>query len=163
MVRVYVLTEGSYSDYQIIGVFSTKDKAKEAQLQHKVYGESDIEEYNLDAGIGFINKGYGVYSVYIMFYDDGTDHMRISKQSPFQINYHKLKKFYYNFEIAKLKEPPFIYFKCKDYYGKNTFSGIEYPTFKCMLVARDKKHAAKIARNLYLAKKELGELKYETD
>lgn len=42
---IYVLTEGDYSDYHIIGVYSTKELAEKAKF---VYPNSEIEEYSLD-------------------------------------------------------------------------------------------------------------------
>lgn len=45
MTSIYVLTEGNYSDYHIIGVYSTKELATEAQ---SLYEHSQIEEYDLD-------------------------------------------------------------------------------------------------------------------
>jgi hypothetical protein len=41
----YVLTEGSYSDYHIIGVYSTKELAEEAKT---LWPDSDIEPFPLD-------------------------------------------------------------------------------------------------------------------
>jgi len=45
MKTIYVLTEGSYSDYHIVGVYSTKELAEEAQSLHDC---AEIEEYQLD-------------------------------------------------------------------------------------------------------------------
>jgi len=45
MTSIYVLTEGDYSDYHIVGVYSTKELAKEAQ---SLFKNSQIEEYGLD-------------------------------------------------------------------------------------------------------------------
>jgi len=45
METIYILTEGDYSDYHIIGVYSTKELAEKAQF---VYENSQIEEYTLD-------------------------------------------------------------------------------------------------------------------
>jgi hypothetical protein len=42
---IYVLTEGEYSDYHIIGAYSSEELANEAK---KLYPYSDIEEYYLD-------------------------------------------------------------------------------------------------------------------
>lgn len=42
---IYVLTEGDYSDYHIIGVYSSMELANEAKV---LYPKSRIEEYNLD-------------------------------------------------------------------------------------------------------------------
>ena len=43
--KIYVLTEGDYSDYHIVGVYSTPELAQEAQT---LYPDSMIEEYDLD-------------------------------------------------------------------------------------------------------------------
>lgn len=43
--KIYVLTEGDYSDYHIVGVYSTQELAQEAQT---LYPYSGIEEYDLD-------------------------------------------------------------------------------------------------------------------
>lgn len=45
MSIIYVLTEGEYSDYHIVGVYSTKELAEKAQFLYKY---SSIEEYFLD-------------------------------------------------------------------------------------------------------------------
>ena len=45
MNTIYILTEGIYSDYHVIGVYSTKELAEKAQF---VYEDSQIEEYTLD-------------------------------------------------------------------------------------------------------------------
>lgn len=45
MNTIYILTEGDYSDYHVIGVYSTKELAEKAQF---VYEDSQIEEYALD-------------------------------------------------------------------------------------------------------------------
>ena len=45
MNTVCILTEGDYSDYHIIGVYSTKELAEKAQF---VYDYSMIEEFALD-------------------------------------------------------------------------------------------------------------------
>jgi hypothetical protein len=42
---IYILTEGNYSDYHIIGAYSTEELAKEAQ---SLYPDAEIEEYGLD-------------------------------------------------------------------------------------------------------------------
>ena len=45
MKKIYVITQGSYSDYRICTLCSTKEIAEEAT---KLYGGSVIEEYDLD-------------------------------------------------------------------------------------------------------------------
>ena len=41
----YVLTEGEYSDYKIIGVYSTKELAEEAKL---LWPYSEVKDFSLD-------------------------------------------------------------------------------------------------------------------
>ena len=41
----YVLTEGDYSDYKVIGVYSTKELAEEAKI---LWPYSDVESFPLD-------------------------------------------------------------------------------------------------------------------
>ena len=41
----YVLTEGDYSDYKIIGVYSTKELAEDAKL---LWPYSEVEDFRLD-------------------------------------------------------------------------------------------------------------------
>ena len=54
-MKVYIVTRGEYSDYHIVGVFSTQEKAEQfVEDTYKVYGYRDswdqleIEEYPLD-------------------------------------------------------------------------------------------------------------------
>ncbi len=42
---IYILTEGEYSDYHIIGAYSSMELASEAKV---LYPGSQIEDYNLD-------------------------------------------------------------------------------------------------------------------
>jgi hypothetical protein len=60
-MNIYILTEGSYSDYHIIGAYSTKELAEEAQ---SLYPDADIEEYGLDY-IPEHPPGMTAWSVYI--------------------------------------------------------------------------------------------------
>lgn len=46
MTAIYVLTEGEYSDYHIVALFSTREKAEEAQV---LLPDSYVEGYELDA------------------------------------------------------------------------------------------------------------------
>lgn len=47
-MKVYIVTQGQYSDYHIEQVFSTREKAQE-YLDHIGNGnDADIDEYNID-------------------------------------------------------------------------------------------------------------------
>jgi hypothetical protein len=45
MAKVYLVSEGSYSDYHICGVFSTEEKARAAM---ELLADGDMEEFELD-------------------------------------------------------------------------------------------------------------------
>lgn len=47
MSKVYLVTDGDYSDYHVLGVYATTEKAEEAKLLYAA--DNDIEEYELDA------------------------------------------------------------------------------------------------------------------
>lgn len=50
-MKVYVITAGEYSDYQIVGVATTKDMADIIVGKHNLYNkydEAQIEEYDTD-------------------------------------------------------------------------------------------------------------------
>lgn len=59
MAKVYLLTDGCYSDFHVVGVFSTKARADEAMANLRARtdgrggGDEDVEEYELDALVGF--------------------------------------------------------------------------------------------------------------
>lgn len=74
MTKVYVLTDGSYSDYHIIGVFSTEKAGIKAQ---KEFG-GDFEEYELDE-LGKDNR----VPFYVRFDDTGTN---CNPESSYNIN-----------------------------------------------------------------------------
>lgn len=64
-MKVYVVTQGEYSDYHIIGVYSTKEKAQELYDAMRKSGtywdEPHIEDYELDEltpTAGYVCVGY---------------------------------------------------------------------------------------------------------
>ncbi len=48
MNKIYLVTDGEYSDYHIIGVYTTKELAEEAVKCYTGYSTPGIEEYDLD-------------------------------------------------------------------------------------------------------------------
>ena len=77
MTSIYVLTEGSYSDYHIVGVYSTKELAKEAQ---SLYKDSQIEEYNMDH---IPEHPPGMSAWFVRISDGKLDDIYTSQVSPF--------------------------------------------------------------------------------
>ena len=59
MKSVWVVEEGSYSDYHVVGVFSTEENANRiAELTG-----GDVDEWRIDPGIDELNQGREPYSV----------------------------------------------------------------------------------------------------
>ncbi len=55
MSKCYLLSVGSYSDYGVIAVFSTREDAEAVQVRHP---DSEVEERELDPGIVHGRDGY---------------------------------------------------------------------------------------------------------
>lgn len=57
--KIYIVTEGCYSDYHIEACFSTKEKAKEyiknGEVTKQFYEEPDIEEWVIDDSVDIVN------------------------------------------------------------------------------------------------------------
>ena len=57
--KIYIVTNGCYSDYHIEACFSTKEKAKEyiknGKTTKQFWGEPDIEEWDIDDSIDIVN------------------------------------------------------------------------------------------------------------
>ncbi|MEM5776109.1 MAG: hypothetical protein AAGU05_13995, partial [Anaerolineaceae bacterium] len=71
MPKVYLLPAGEYSEHQIIGVFSSREKAEafKAAYPRRDYEDyHDIEEYELDMGIPALEKGLLYFGIW-MFRD----------------------------------------------------------------------------------------------
>ena len=79
MTSIYVLTEGSYSDYHIVGVYSTKELAKEAQ---SLYEHSQIDEYDLD---NIPEHPPGMKAWFVRISDGKLDDITTSQVSPFEV------------------------------------------------------------------------------
>jgi hypothetical protein len=65
--KIYIATSGEYSDYTILGVFSSEENAK---LIHGNDYDVSIEEYELDTFVDLAKKGYKNYQV-ILNYETG--------------------------------------------------------------------------------------------
>lgn len=71
---VFVIEQGEYSDYRVVGVFSTKKKAQTVYDALKAAGNSDlhdkISEWTLDPFVLELQKGYSPFVVIML--KDGT-------------------------------------------------------------------------------------------
>lgn len=72
MKTVWVLDEGSYSDYHVVGVYSSKENAQVVyDALHEHSDDMDEpEEWELDPGVDELRKGYNPFSVVML--RDGT-------------------------------------------------------------------------------------------
>ena len=68
-MKVYIVTSGIYSGYEIEAVFSTKEKAQSYIDIHGDYNNREIEEYDMD--VESLERKTSVYEVYI--YVNGSE------------------------------------------------------------------------------------------
>lgn len=59
--KVWLVTDGKYSDYHVVGVFSTKTNAE--RIKTLAAAANDIEELSLDPGIEELNAGLTLWLV----------------------------------------------------------------------------------------------------
>jgi hypothetical protein len=95
---VFVIEEGDYSDYRVVGVFSTREKAEIvlSQLAKREYGsEAEISEWPLNPGVAALSKGWLLWLVWmerdgtvekceqreLSAYDLGTDAVSLWRRS----------------------------------------------------------------------------------
>lgn len=122
MSKIYVITEGIYSNYHICAVCSTREKAERAQ---ELYHGSNVEEWDLDA-IDDIPHGMARWEVRMKVDGDVLDAEKAT---------------YWG---GDLKEQ--WYFYNSDGYG--TEATRENAALFTSMFARDKEHAVKIANEL---------------
>ena len=79
---IYVVTEGYYSDYSILGVYSTKEKAEQFAAKTRKYTDRHIEEYILDAGYDLAVKGWTVFQVPLRISDGHCPNNHIWNEGP---------------------------------------------------------------------------------
>jgi len=117
---IYVLTSGSYSDYRVHGVYTTKELAEFAQNIFDSYYEFDIEKYELDGPVDLISKARnGLYLFRVdMFLNGDTNYVR---RVP-------------DYEDMQPKE-----IELSRYQGSSNDL-----FFKCNVFAKDEQHAVKI-------------------
>lgn len=90
MKTIYVLTEGDYSDYRIIGVYSTKELATEAQ---SLYEYAQIEEYDLD---NIPEHPPGMKAWFVRISDGKLDDLCTQQVSPFEETFPRENEYEYH-------------------------------------------------------------------
>lgn len=67
MKTVYAVSEGSYSDYHVVAVFSSKEKAEEFRRLFPNADYNETEEYELDpAVVNLAKRGYNAYRIFML-------------------------------------------------------------------------------------------------
>jgi hypothetical protein len=73
MATIWVVEQGEYSDYRVVGVFSSKENAQ--QIRDAVGDDATVAEWTLDPGIEDMNAGRKPFRVFML--RDGTvEHVR---------------------------------------------------------------------------------------
>ena len=128
MKSIWVIEKGSYSDYRVVGVYSTKEGAE--RVCERINGEESYEpavvsEWPLDPGVEAINQGLSPFIVHML--RDGTTKNVWMDES--------------DFEYA-LNDQPTIWRRSEApaYQGKNIPDCLMARVF-----AKDSQHAVKIA------------------
>lgn len=69
MNSVFVVEQGNYSDYHVVGVFSTKENADmicgkiNLGEEEDSYGKASVAEWPLNPGVSELNQGLKLYNV----------------------------------------------------------------------------------------------------
>lgn len=84
MKNIYAVSQGIYSDYRVVALFSTESDAKLFMERHQYeYADwNDIETYVLDAGVPKIRKGFSHY--FVQMEADGSS--RHAEPQPSSLN-----------------------------------------------------------------------------
>lgn len=69
---IWVIEQGEYSDYRVVGVFTSKENAESVKsaINHGSYDDATVAEWELDPCVDEINKGYNPFIVIML--KDGT-------------------------------------------------------------------------------------------
>lgn len=147
MDKVWIVTEGSYSDYHIVAVFSSEEKAKEYV---ETYGEEDsyslgdvIEEWDVDV-VDDLPKGMKYYKVY---YTPRECKITLYLQSPTESSV--------LFCEGRWLTPK----ECVEKQAYHFYNRSNVHQFIAIFLARDADHAAKQCTQMYQNLKQHGGLK----
>ena len=127
MKSIWVIEKGSYSDYRVVGVYSTKEGAELVCARingEESYALAVVSEWPLDPGVKAINQGWSPFVVH-MLRDGTTERVWMDAR---------------DFEYA-LNDQPTIWRRSEApaYQGKNILDCLTARVF-----AKDSQHAIKI-------------------
>lgn len=66
MISVWIIEQGEYSDYCVVGIFSTKENADQicAEINKTEYSEAEVKERPLDPAINELRQGLRQFMVH---------------------------------------------------------------------------------------------------
>ena len=116
--KVYLVTKGQYSDYQVVGVFSSEEDAEKfcALYNGALDSPYTVEEYDLDPGLPKVREGLGFWIV------DMERNGRVYQAEPF---------------ITSEPQP-----------SDRMIGTVMDPILEVKCWARDREHAVKIANDI---------------
>lgn len=137
--KVWAIEQGEYSDYRVIGVFSSRKNAE--RILDKIgkggYGPPEIVEWTLDPGINEMNTGLEPYNIRIDYSG------QVERCEPGTWNSYDMLTNLWSWK--RTTAPAFM--------GQNINDAIDGVVF-----AKDKEHAIKIANDRRVALIASGEL-----
>lgn len=76
MKKIYAVNSGSYSDYRVVALFSTPERAQEFMAAVPDSDYNDVEEFELNPDTAdLIKRGYSLWLVY-MLRDGNTERVK---------------------------------------------------------------------------------------
>ena len=79
-MKIYVVTRGCYSDYRIIAVFESKEKAEHYAKYHSDYDSCIVEVYDTEDTQYQISAGYIKVTMNFASLGPGTEYRMVSEQ-----------------------------------------------------------------------------------
>lgn len=129
MKTVWVVEQGEYSDYRVVGVFTSKENAEKVRAMFSEddtteYGKATVAEWNLDPSIEQLNAGLRQFELWID--REGNAYHPPELVEPFDVD---------------LRDD----FKAIDTWNKDTQKFDAPRHLRCEVWAKDEEHAIKIA------------------
>jgi hypothetical protein len=140
-MKVYVVTEGEYSDYHIVEIFTNKEKA---ELLAEPFYERRVEEFELDPETpDYIKRGYKIFFIN-MFEDGGLP------QNPddFDVYEYSADRSSWDLNKARFVKHEYPYFHTGEKWRHGNDEDKPHNgewVMEIDILAKDKKHAIKIA------------------
>lgn len=80
MKKIYAVNSGAYSDYRVVALFSTPERAQEFMAAVPDSDYNEIEEFELDPNTAdLIRRGYSIWTVHML---RNGDTERVARNDP---------------------------------------------------------------------------------